>query len=299
MHEQIIGFNPYEYAGFTGWLDSAADIERAADYAAEGHAMAVNNYYVYAIWGRGESERFRQAVDMAKGREPGRPYAMTIPFTRFVPYICFDKINPELHSVFENPTELARRLGALAFLRVPGRERLVEDEIPPRLWSRDKHGNLILQNYDTIGKDDINYFTQISHEKGVEFMAVTSLNPSGTAELVVAETALPFIRNRKLPLLQDRRPRPISCGSYPILAADEIGLSIPREGPCQLSKDILQAIMHDCGIIREPESMVRNKFVQPQAEASATAADPTEKGGDLADKLRESFGWTTKTARAL
>ena len=216
--------------------------EHAADLVLQGEAIGTYNRGVCAIWGDGESPHFPTRVAQIKGEKRGeRPLAASLRTSTFVEMIDPTKISPDLHDLFLKADELAKRTSSLCFIRAPITEAAAA-KIPAAMLSRSADGTPLLQNWDPEGHEPTLLLLEELYKKGIVYPAVTSMNVSGTPELVTEEEGIAFSKKTKIPLfLTDPRDPKKVQGSYTILGIHQDGIELVRDGniPAKLIQRLL------------------------------------------------------------
>ena len=216
--------------------------ELAADLVLRGEAIGTYNRGVCAIWGDGENPLFPVRVAQIKGEKRGeRPLAASLRTSTFVEMIDPNKISPELHDLFLKADELAKRTSSLCFIRAPITEAAAA-KIPSAMISRSSDGTPILQNWDPEGHEPTLLLLEEMYKKGVKYPAVTSMNYSGTPELVTEEEGIAFSEQAGIPLfLTDPQDPKRVQGSYTILGIHQQGVELVRDGniPAKLIQRLL------------------------------------------------------------
>jgi hypothetical protein len=214
----------------------------AASLALYGEAVGTYNRGVCAIWGDGANPRFPGRAAQIKGEKRGeRPLAASLRTRTFVEMLDPTKISSDLHDLFLKADDLAARTSSLCFLRAPVTEAAAAS-IPASMISRLPDGTPILQNWDPEGHEPTLLLLEQMYQNGIEYPAVTSMNPSGTPELVTEEDGIRFSQERGIPLfLTDPRDPKKVKGSYTILGLHAGGIELVRDGniPAKLIEHLL------------------------------------------------------------
>src|SRR5205807_4828583 len=115
-------------------------------------------------------------------------------------------------------------------------------KMPPAMISRSADGVPILQNWDPEGHEPTLLLLEEMYKKGVTYPAVTSMNRSGTPELVTEKDGIAFSEAAGIPLFltDPRDPKKIQ-GSYTILGINHQGVELVRDGniPAKLIQRLL------------------------------------------------------------
>lgn len=214
----------------------------AASLVLRGEPIGTYNRGVCAIWGDGANSLFPGKVAQIKGEKRGeRPLAASLRTSTFVEMIDPEKISPNLHDLFLKADDLAARTSSLCFLRAPITEAAAA-KLPPAMVSYSADGVPILQNWDPEGHEPTLLLLEEIYKKGVKYPAVTSMNRSGTPELVTEETGIAFSETAGIPLfLTDPRDPKRVQGSYTIVGIHQDGLELVRDGniPAKLIERLL------------------------------------------------------------
>ncbi|QBD78303.1 hypothetical protein EPA93_20790 [Ktedonosporobacter rubrisoli] len=230
---------------FSAWNEQGR--VKAAALAQRGEAVGAYNLGVCGIWGDGAHPSFPLRVAQIKGEKRGeRPLAASLETSSFVAMLDPTKIPEELHDLFLNADELAARLASLCLLRAPITEAAAA-KLPASLISRLPDGAPLLQNWDPAGHEPTHLFVEEMHKRGIVYPAVTSMNPSGTPELVTEEDGIRFSRERNIPLfLRNPRDPGKVKGSYTIIELHTGGLELIRDGniPARLLELLLGIPIH-------------------------------------------------------
>jgi hypothetical protein len=153
-----------------------------------------------------------------------------------------DQIAPSARGLFLDADRLRSRLGSLCFIRIPIRKQ-VGTALPPRLVSQTDDGTYWLQNWIPSGCRSSELWMQALHRQNIEFPSATSMNVSGTPELVDQQAGTEFCETHGISIfLGDPESRNEVKGSFPILQVDNTGIRLIREGhfPGTLFRHVLQ-----------------------------------------------------------
>ena len=101
--------------------------------------------------------------------------------------------------------------------------------IPEHLISQNQ-GRHWVQVFDPRRMPGTFGFIEALWHAGVQWVAATSMNEAGSAEIVDIEDAAEFCRRHRLPLLFESSAAHNASGSLPILELNEQGLRLDREG---------------------------------------------------------------------
>ncbi|PLS81187.1 hypothetical protein CYG49_02540 [Candidatus Saccharibacteria bacterium] len=285
--ERILHFPPFE-----GSLAEIAHIKRGAEVMRSGQALVVDNDCVWAVWGNPEDPRFLKEVERLKGRDPNRPYGLTISTAQFLELADLDRVDPSVRPLLEDAEELAARLGAMTFIRMPGKQtKIVEWGMPASLVSRDDKNYPVVQNYDSAGKADVAQLLELARQdgpggKGIRFPAVTSLNRTAQSEIIEPEEAITFSREFSLPVIADEQAKRCGTGSYAIIEFNEQGMCLLREG--NISNDLLRRLLHPYPLHISPE--VKKAKGEP-FDGSGIPELKGLVGAELRIALLHHFGW--------
>lgn len=266
---------------FEGDFSAASAVRQAAAYMADGRAVAIDNDTVFAIWGDGANPQFANNVDAAKGREPGRAYGLTLEAKDFLSLVDLDRVLPDARPLLENPEAFVKRLGAMAFVRLPVHPQAIEDYgLPASVLSGTK-AEPIAQSWSYEGKDNIE---RLLNQAKLAVPAVTSLNISGKPEITNLEDARHFAKDHDLPMLSDTHARRKVTGSYPIISITNEGMSIIRARQTGIGTAWLTRLL-----VNIPLQSIESGNVQP-------GIDPYElhnlSGPELRQASLEYLGWT-------
>jgi hypothetical protein len=203
----------------------------AALLAKQGEAFSSYNRGVCAVWVDGGNPHAPQTIADIKGeRRLNQPLAACLRTDTFVSMLDATKISPDLHDTFLRAGELAARTSSLCFIRAPITEVAVQI-LPPAMVSRQNDGTPILQNWDPEGHEPTLRLLEEMYDAGIQFPAVTSLNPSGTPEIVSQTEGYRFSNKAGIPLfLEDPHDPGIVKGSFTIVHVDQEGLKLVRDG---------------------------------------------------------------------
>jgi len=265
--------------------------EYAGDLVLQGEAIGTYNRGVCAIWGDGDNPLFPARVAQIKGEKRGeRPLAASLRTSTFVDMIDPTKISPDLHELFLKADELAKRTSSLCFIRAPITEAAAA-KLPPAMISRSSaDGTPIIQNWDPEGHEPTLLLLEQLYKKGVEYPAVTSMNVSGTPELVTEEDGIAFSKKTNIPLfLTDPRDPKKVKGSYTIVGIHQQGIELVRDGniPASLIEQLL-GIPIDTSHARAPshpqtvfpETLLTDKHPADGRTAILTFVSTQEKPGE-------------------
>ena len=255
-----------------GSLWEPASRERAASLAAQGLPIGVYNRGVCAIWGDGANKDFVDAILQIKGEKRGeRPMGASLPTSDFVTLLDPAKIPENLRSVFLVAEELASRTGSLCFIRGPVTQEAASS-LPGSIVSW-VEGTPIVQNWDAQGHKPTYLFLKTLMEKGVAYPAVTSMNVSGTPEIVDQDAGIAFSRAKHIPyFLTDPKDTKNVIGSYTILSIGQAGVELVRDG--NIPGHVFATLL---GTRIETSRTIPAKYPQPTLSPELTdGLDPRE-----------------------
>jgi hypothetical protein len=281
--------------------------QQAAQLAYEGQPIAVYNRTVNALFGRGESLRFFDEVVRIKGEaRQSRPLAFFYRASETAGMVDPTQIPPDLHHIFLDPDELEGRFGGLAFLRLPVRPE-VAARIPEQLLSRRDDGVPVMMVSDPTGQTGVDLLLRDMHRAGVRHMSGTSMNRSGTREIVDQAAGIEFAREAGVPLfLTDAMGTGRVLGSPTIFTVDRSGVRLIRDSylPWRVFEPLFGMPIDPSGtrpanwpqldpplLASNPRALRRKllDFVQRQASAHYLRDAALVGSAVLAENL---FGWT-------
>ncbi len=235
-------------------------LQKAAALVAEGKPVGLYNRGVCAIIGNGADPSFSEAVKEVKGEKRGnRPLAAMLPTRKFVELLDPEKISDKLHEVFLDADELAKRTSSLCFIRGPVTEEAAL-LLPASMVFRLDDGTPVVQNWDPEGNNPAHLLVGSIMDKGVAYPAVTSLNASGTPEIVDQIEGEKFSREHGISLfLSDPKDKKRTKGSYSIIGISNSGVHLVRDGNVPVSW--LRKIL---GIDIEDGDATPSKFDPPE-----------------------------------
>ncbi len=210
--------------------DSAAR-EEAVRLVKEGGAVGIYNRGVCAIWGDGNNPHFYDQVTHIKGEgRQKKPLATTLRTSDFIELIDQSEIPPFLHSIFLDPVSLVERTGSLCFLRIPIKIE-VASKFPEYVVSKNIDGQYEMQNWDANGHPPTHRFIESLLESGITLPAVTSMNYSGSPEIVDQKEGIEFAKKAGIKLfLTDEKDSGKAKGSFAIVGIGKKGISLVRDG---------------------------------------------------------------------
>ncbi len=227
-------------------LRSIRDLRACADAAGQvGSGEVVGSYIrgVCGLWIDGTSSKAIEIVDQIKGeKRAGRPFGTTLDGPEFASMIDPDQIAPSVRDLFLDADALRQRLGSLCFIRIPIKAQ-IGSELPPRLVSQTEDGTYWLQNWIPWGCRSSELWMEAMTRQGIEYPSATSMNVSGSPELIEQEAGVEFCESHGISIfLGDPESKHEVKGSFPILQVDKTGISLIREGhfPGILFKHLLQ-----------------------------------------------------------
>lgn len=210
--------------------DPEARLE-AARIVKSGEPVGIYNRGVCAIWGDGNNYKFYKKVTTIKGEKRAkRPLATTLRTSDFIRLIDDAKIPPSLHSVLLDAGSLAERIGSLCFLRMPIKKEFAL-KFPDYIVSQNTKGQFEMQNWDAAGHSQTHSFIELLLEMGVTLPAVTSMNYTGSPEIVDQDEGIEFAKKAGIKLfLIDEKDPGVAKGSFTILGVGKNGLTVIRDG---------------------------------------------------------------------
>jgi tRNA A37 threonylcarbamoyladenosine synthetase subunit TsaC/SUA5/YrdC len=215
-------------------LRSIRDLRACTDAAAQVRSGEVVGSYIRGVcglWIDGASSDAIDRVDEIKGEQrAGRPFGTTLDGREFTSMIDANQIAPAIRDLFLDADALRQRLGSLCFIRIPIQAKF-GSELPPRLVSRSEDGLYWLQNWIPWGCRSSESWMEAMLHQGIKYPSATSMNVSGTPELVEQEAGVTFCKAHRIPIfLGDPESKYEVKGSFPILQVDRSGMSLLREG---------------------------------------------------------------------
>jgi tRNA A37 threonylcarbamoyladenosine synthetase subunit TsaC/SUA5/YrdC len=216
-----------------GTLQDAAVQDEAARIFAQSNSIILDNGPVFGIWINADNQDELDRVADLKQRRNEQRYATSVSAEAFIERIDPDRIHRELWYLLEDPEVFTSRLGAVAFVRAPGRKNLVEDGELPELAVTPTEEGPIIQNWVPEGKDDVNRVLAIAAIRGgITNPVVTSLNLTGQPEITDPDKAMEFASTHKLMLALGGTAVRSDCeGSFTIIGfTDEPKIPVYREG---------------------------------------------------------------------
>jgi len=227
-------------------LQSIRDVRACTDTAEQvGNGAVVGSYIrgVCGLWIDGASDTPIDSVDQIKGeKRAGRPFGTTLDGSEFSRMIDPDQIATSARNLFLDADQLNARLGSMCFIRIPIHKQ-IGVELPPRLVSQTDDGRYWLQNWIPTGCRSSALWMKAVKQRGIKYPSATSMNVSGTPELVEQEAGVEFCEKHGIStFLGDPESKREVKGSFPILQVDKTGMRLIREGhfPGMLFKYLLQ-----------------------------------------------------------
>jgi tRNA A37 threonylcarbamoyladenosine synthetase subunit TsaC/SUA5/YrdC len=203
----------------------------AARQVASGEVVGSYIRGVCGLWIDGGSSEAIDRIDEIKGeKRANRPFGTTLDGAEFSQLIDPEQIAPSARDLFLDGDRLRSRLGSLCFIRIPIRKQ-IGSKLPPRLISQTEDGTYWLQNWIPWGSRSSTLWMEALQRQNVEFPSATSMNVSGTPELVEQEAGVEFCNLHRISVfLGDPESRYEVKGSFPILQVDKTGIRLLREG---------------------------------------------------------------------
>jgi len=215
----------------------------AARNIASGEVVGSYIRGVCGLWIDGPSAKAIDRIDEIKGeKRANRPFGTTLDAVEFAGMIDPDQIAVSARSLFLDADRLRSRIGSLCFIRIPIRKQ-VGTELSLRLVSQSEDETFWLQNWIPAGCRSSELWMEAMKEQNIEFPSATSMNVSGTPELVEQEAGIAFCEEHGIStFLGDPESRYEVKGSFPILQVDKAGIHLIREGhfPGQVFRYLLQ-----------------------------------------------------------
>jgi hypothetical protein len=215
-------------------LQSIRDRGACADAAKQIARGEVTGSYIRGVcglWIDGGSAKAIDRIDEIKGeKRANRPFGTTLDGAEFSAMIDPDQIASAVGDLFLDADRLRARLGSMCFIRIPIRKQIGMD-LPARLISQTDDGTYWLQNWMPWGCRSSAQWIEAMKEQNTEFPSATSMNVSGTPELVDQEAGVEFCRQHNIStFLGDPESKYEVKGSFPILQVDKGGIHLIREG---------------------------------------------------------------------
>ena len=218
-------------------LRSIRDLQTCRDAAGQVESGEVVGSYIRGVcglWIDGASSKAIDLVDEIKGEQrAGRPFGTTLDGPEFANMIDPDQVAPAIRDLFLDADALRQRLGSLCFIRIPIK-RKIGSGLPPRLVSQTEDGIYWLQNWIPWGCRSSALWTEAMQYQGIEYLSATSMNVSGTPELVEQAAGVEFCESHGISIfLGDPESKREVKGSFPIIQVNKTGISLIREATFQ------------------------------------------------------------------
>jgi hypothetical protein len=216
---------------------------KAARLLSEGFTIGTYIRGVCGLWADGQLPSGLEEIYRIKGeKRSGRPIGAIMPSAEFVSILDEDQIAPPARDLFLNDNLLATRLGSICFIRAPIRD-IVGTSLPDRLVSRTDDGTYWIQNWLPEGCNPIVNWLESMSRMNISLPVATSMNLSGSHEIVEAELGRQFCEANGVPMFLSDPVNPGRVkGSFPIIQVDLKGITLIREGhfPARLFHLLLQ-----------------------------------------------------------
>jgi len=212
--------------------------KNASILVANGQPVGVFNRGVCAIWVDASNDKALNRIHDIKGEgRKGRTLAVSLKTEQVIPLIDYDKVgfNKDLTS------GLLKTLSSFSFIRIPILDNEA-DNMPPSIISKSNNGVSYLQYWDPSGHYPTSELVECMFDQGVQYPGLTSMNLSGSKELVTVDEGIEFSKAKGIPLfLVDDRDPGVIKGSYLILSLNPDGMNVEREGniPSRIMERIL------------------------------------------------------------
>lgn len=205
--------------------------QKALHLIKEGEPIGIYNRGVCAIWGDGDNPEFYEHVIRIKGEKRAqRPLATTLRTSEFLQYIDINVIPEVLKPIFLDHNSLVARTGSLCFLRMPIVHEAL-NRFPSYVISKNEAGQFEMQNWDANGHLSTHAFIDLLLNNGVKLPAVTSMNITGSPEIVDQKEGVDFAKKARIKLfLIDEKDPGVAKGSFAIIGVNNNGLSLVRDG---------------------------------------------------------------------
>jgi tRNA A37 threonylcarbamoyladenosine synthetase subunit TsaC/SUA5/YrdC len=267
----------------TGSIRDPESCSRGADLLREGSVVGSYVRGVCGIWLDGDNREAIEAAYRIKGEQRGhRPFGVILDAAGLIERIDVDKIARSTSSLFFDEGELAARLGSMCFIRYPIREE-VAASLHESLVSSSA-GVPWLQSWIPEGCSATATWMRELQAHGLRLPVASSMNVSGTPEIVEQEEGIWFCRDHGIPLfLGDRECRPAARGSFPILQVDWTGIRVVREGhfPSVMFEWLLDGWMVD----RTGAASGKYPLIATHTEASARQMPPHRLRLEMIERL--------------
>ncbi|MDB5166643.1 MAG: hypothetical protein JWM37_715 [Candidatus Saccharibacteria bacterium] len=235
-----------------GSLTNPEDVDLVADRIVNGGVVVgVGNTGVYALAGDGGHPDFGDRLFTIKHRAPSRTMGMFLGAASFVEMVDFDRVEPHVRPLLENPETLENTLGDLAFVRVP-LLRSVQLDLPAQMQKyavskRRTDGEHVpfIQSYFAVADTLFAGLAQKMADRKVAFPAISSMNYSGEGEITEREDADEFCADQKIDVLHDVGHSPLAFGSCPIYETAPTGLICVRTG--NISRAVMERVLAPFG----------------------------------------------------
>lgn len=253
--------------------------ERSCEAAAAALAAgaAVGSYIrgVCGIWVDGRNDSAIETGYRIKGAGRGhRPFGVILSADSVSEAVDVDRVSPATRSLLLDPSQLAARLGSMCFIRYPIR-RSIASSLPSSVYSVDGDGLPILQSWLPEGCRTTDAWMSALQRHGIDLPIATSMNISGTPELIRERDGIEFCDRNGIPyFLGDPDSPGIARGSFPILSVAHSGIALIREG--HFPGRLFDRLLDEWDVDRHEAGQAAYPVVETHSEAEAAALSPEE-----------------------
>lgn len=252
-----------------------SDCRTAAGFLSQGEPVGSYIRGVCGIWVDGDNHSAIETAYAMKGeKRERRPFGIIVSAASLSEMIDADRISPETHRLFLDPDCLAKRLGSLCFIRYPVRESEASS-LPEAVLSEGTDGRPWLQSWMPEGCEATRIWQRELRAHDIDLPIATSMNTSGTPELVDQEEGAGFCERHGIPIfLEDPQPPGVAQGSFPILVVDEEGVAVIREG--HFTAFLFDFLLAEWDVDRTEVQQARHSVVKTHSRQEASNMAPED-----------------------
>jgi MFS family permease/tRNA A37 threonylcarbamoyladenosine synthetase subunit TsaC/SUA5/YrdC len=208
-----------------------ADIAAAADCIAAGQTIGFLNRTVCALIGASDTRAFADEVIRIKGeKRRTKPVAAFVSAEEIAGMVDPTKIPQALVPLLTQPDRLRETLQGLVLMRLPITKQAAAG-VPPHLLSYRGDGTPVFMTADPGGYQPLDDLWQACRARGVRFLSGTSMNASGSPEIVDQAEGIAFAEAAALPMfLADHDHLGWPAGSPTIVEVRQDDVVLVRDG---------------------------------------------------------------------
>ena len=171
-------------------------------------------------------------INRIKGRNPNSRLALMVPeLEGIIEIIDYDRVDPQLHSIIQNPQEFSHRISGKSLVKIPVKphSKYHGCDLTPHLDPDNEGGWLLFLHFGKVHPNAQKLVEELYQHSGL--IAATSMNKSGRPTITGLAEAIDFCSQAGIPYFMKDPIDPFTDrrGSYPLIAIGKPGEILPKQ----------------------------------------------------------------------